>query len=106
MVECYRVLLEYLEGKGVQPRIARVPEDVVKQVDWDAGGMRAEKVKTFATEVKIFHTMKELETLDERVNRFIIDHQVKKVVSVSDTATTDNSGATIGLVRVLAHETS
>ena len=62
------------------------------------------RVKTFTTEVKIFQTMKELEALDERVNRFIVDHKVKKVVSVSDTTTADNSGATIGLIRVLTYE--
>jgi hypothetical protein len=38
------------------------------------------------------------------VNRFIAENGVKKVVSVSDTATTDHSGATIGLIRVLAYE--
>ncbi len=61
-------------------------------------------VKTFTTELKIFQTMKELEALDDRVNRFIAENRVKKVVSISDTATTDNSGATIGLVRVLSYE--
>ena len=63
------------------------------------------KVKTFTSEMKIFKTMKELETLDEQVNRFITQHKVKKVISVSDTATTDNTGATIGLIRVLTYET-
>jgi hypothetical protein len=62
------------------------------------------KVKTFTTEVKIFQAMKELENLDDRVNRFIADNRVKKVVSVSDTTTTDNTGATIGLIRVLTYE--
>jgi hypothetical protein len=62
------------------------------------------KVKTFTTEVKIFQTMKELEALDERVNRFIDENRVKKVVSVCDTTTTDNTGATIGLIRVLTYE--
>ena len=62
------------------------------------------KVKTFTTEVKIFQTMKELENLDDRVNRFIADNRAKKVVSVSDTTTTDNTGATIGLIRVLTYE--
>jgi hypothetical protein len=62
------------------------------------------RVKTFTTEVKIFQTMKELEALDEKVNRFIIENRVKKVISVSDTATTDNTGATIGLIRVLTYE--
>jgi hypothetical protein len=62
------------------------------------------KVKTFATEVRIFQTMKELKVLDERVNRFILQNKVKRVVSVSDTTTTDDTGATIGLVRVLTYE--
>ena len=62
------------------------------------------KVKTFATEVKIFQTMKELRALDEQVNRFIVENGVKKVISVSDSMTTDTSGATIGLIRVLAYE--
>ena len=62
------------------------------------------KVKTFATEVKIFQTMRELEALDEKVNRFILQNKVKRVVSVSDRTTTDDTGATIGLVRVLTYE--
>ena len=62
------------------------------------------KVKTFATEVKIFQTMRELEALDENVNLFLLQNKVKRVVSVSDTTTTDDTGATIGLVRVLAYE--
>jgi hypothetical protein len=62
------------------------------------------RVKTFTTEVKVFQAMKELEALDEKVNRFIIENRVKKVISVSDTATTDNTGATIGLIRVLTYE--
>jgi hypothetical protein len=63
------------------------------------------KVKTFTTELKIFQTIKELEVLDDKVNRFIAENKVKKVVSVSDTTTADNSGATIGLIRVLSYET-
>jgi len=31
---------------------------------------------------------------------------VSKVLSVSDAATTDNSGASIGLIRVVAYETT
>jgi hypothetical protein len=62
------------------------------------------KVKTFTNELKIFQTMKELAALDEQVNRFIVKNGVKKVISVSDTTTTDNTGATIGLIRVLAYE--
>jgi hypothetical protein len=62
------------------------------------------KVKTFTTELKIFQTIRELEVLDDKVNRFIAENKVKKVVSVSDTTTTDNTGATIGLIRVLTYE--
>jgi hypothetical protein len=62
------------------------------------------KVRTFVTEVKIFQTMKELRDLDDQVNRFIVESGARKVISVSDTATTDNTGATIGLIRVLAFE--
>jgi len=63
------------------------------------------KVKTFTTELKIFATMRELADLDDQVNRFLKDKRVKKVVSVSDTTTSDNTGATMGLIRVLAYET-
>jgi hypothetical protein len=62
------------------------------------------KVKTFTTELKIFQTIKELGILDEKVNRFIAESKVKKVISVSDTTTTDNAGATIGVIRVLTYE--
>ena len=51
------------------------------------------KVKTFASPLKIFQAKKELEELDAMVNRFIEDNRVEKVVSVSDTCTTDDSGA-------------
>jgi len=63
------------------------------------------RVKTFTTELKIFQTMKELDTLDDQVNRFIVKNKIKKVLSVSDTATTDDTGATIGLIRTVAYET-
>ena len=68
------------------------------------GEKKGFKVKTFTTELKIFQTMKELETLDNQVNRFIIENGVKKVVSVTDTATTDNTGSTIGLIRAVTYE--
>jgi len=69
------------------------------------GEKKGWRIKTFTTEIKIFQTIKELETLDDKVNRFIADKKVKKVVSVNDTTTTDNTGATIGLIRVLTYET-
>jgi hypothetical protein len=67
-------------------------------------GLRMVKVKTFATELKIFHTMKELYDLDDKVNQFIKDNNISKIVSVSDTCTTDDKGATIGVIRVIAYE--
>ena len=62
------------------------------------------KVRTFTTELKIFHSVKELNDLDEKVNAFLNENDIKKIVSVSDTCTTDNSGATIGLIRAVAYE--
>ncbi len=62
------------------------------------------KVKSFATELKIFHTMNELESLDQQVNQFINENNISKIISVSDTCTTDDTGATIGLIRVVAYE--
>ena len=62
------------------------------------------KVKTFASPLKIFHARKELEDLDAMVNKFIEEKGVQKIVSVSDAVTTDDTGATIGLIRVLAYE--
>lgn len=62
------------------------------------------KVKTFANTLEIFHVRKALEDLDGEVNAFLEQAQVKRVVSVSDTHTTDSSGATIGLLRVVAYE--
>ncbi len=64
------------------------------------------KVITFSTELKIFHTRQELTRLDEQVNKFISENSIKQVISVSDTSTTDDTGATIGLIRVLTYESS
>ena len=62
------------------------------------------KVKTFASPLKIFQARKELEELDNMVNKFIEDNGVQRIVSVSDACTTDDSGASIGLIRVVAYE--
>ena len=62
------------------------------------------KVKTFASPLKIFHAKNELETLDNMVNQFISENDAKKIISVSDACTTDDNGATIGLIRVIAYE--
>lgn len=68
------------------------------------GGNDMIKVKTFASPLKIFHARKELEDLDAMVNKFIEEKGVQKIISVSDASTTDDTGATIGLIRVLAYE--
>jgi hypothetical protein len=64
------------------------------------------KVKTFTSEIKIFHTIQELSKLDEQVNNFISEKGVAQVISVSDTCTTDDRGATIGIIRTLTYEES
>jgi hypothetical protein len=45
-----------------------------------------------------------LEGLDRLVNTFIEENNVNKIISVSDACTTDDNGATIGLIRVIAYE--
>ncbi len=62
------------------------------------------KVKTFGMEIKPLKTMQELAELDAMVNRFVSEQNVKRIVSVSDSPTTDDKGETIGLVRVIAYE--
>jgi len=62
------------------------------------------KIKTFASPLKVFHARKKLDELDNMVNRFIEENGVSCVISVSDTCTTDDTGATMGVIRVLAYE--
>jgi len=62
------------------------------------------KVKTFTSPLKIFHAKNELDEFDSRVNRFIEENSVNKIISVSDACTTDDNGATIGIIRVVAYE--
>lgn len=62
------------------------------------------KVTTFGTEIKALNTMRELTAIDEMVNKFVAENNVKRVVSVSDSLTTDDKGATIGLIRALCYE--
>ncbi len=64
----------------------------------------AVKVKSFGMEIRPMKTMRELELLDARVNDFIAAADIKRVISVSDVATTDDKGETIGMVRVVAYE--
>ena len=42
VVECYQSLLRYLKEKGVNAKIARVPEAVQEKIDWKPSGMKAE----------------------------------------------------------------
>ncbi|MFC1607245.1 hypothetical protein ACFL47_04675 [Candidatus Latescibacterota bacterium] len=63
------------------------------------------KVQTFTNELKILHVMQELREIDDQVNNFIKDNDVKNVISVSDTSTTGDAG-TIGIIRVLTYETA
>jgi len=62
------------------------------------------KVKTFSTQLRIFHVKEELDELDKAVNDFIKRSKIKKVVSVSDSSTANIDGGTMGLIRVVAYE--
>ncbi len=62
------------------------------------------KVITFTSDLKIFKTAGQLNTLDEQVNEFIRANNVRQIYSVSDTTTSDESGATMGIIRVLAFD--
>jgi hypothetical protein len=61
------------------------------------------RVKTFGEPLVPFRARKELDELDARVNQFIAENGIMKVVSVSD-STTHDEGSTIGLIRVLVYE--
>ena len=63
------------------------------------------KVKTFTTPLKVYHVHEELNSLDEQVNEFLSENKIKKVVSVNDSSITDETGAAIGIVRVVTYET-
>lgn len=62
------------------------------------------KVKTFTSSLEIFHTKQQLDQLDELVNKFVTENDVESIVSVSDTCTADDSGKTVGIIRVIAYE--
>jgi hypothetical protein len=62
------------------------------------------KVKTFTSQLKIFHAKAELDELDREINSFIASTGIRKVISLSDAATTGEKGETIGLIRVLVYE--
>ncbi|HET6421477.1 MAG TPA: hypothetical protein VFG19_15075 [Geobacteraceae bacterium] len=62
------------------------------------------KVKSFGMEIRPMKTMQELQQLDEMVNSFLAGSGAKKLISVSDASATDDTGETIGLIRVIAYE--
>jgi hypothetical protein len=38
VVECFRILLQYVEGRGAPPKISRVPEIMISPIDWKEEG--------------------------------------------------------------------
>ena len=62
------------------------------------------KVKSFTIPLAIFQVRNKLDALDQQVNQFLEEVKAKRVVSVSDTHTTDDNGATIGLIRAVTYE--
>lgn len=61
------------------------------------------KVKTFGEPLAALKAQRELVELDDRVNAFIREQRIGRVISVSDSTTAEN-GSTIGLIRVLVYE--
>ncbi|MEK6977987.1 MAG: hypothetical protein AABX40_06260 [Candidatus Hydrothermarchaeota archaeon] len=59
------------------------------------------RVETFTQKLEIFKTINQLKELDEKVNQFLAG---KDVVSVSDTTTTNEKGATMGIIRVVTYK--
>jgi hypothetical protein len=62
------------------------------------------KIKTFTSDMRIFKTIGQLNELDKKVNEFIENEHVRTIYSVSDTTATDDTGATIGIIRVIAFD--
>jgi hypothetical protein len=63
------------------------------------------KVKTFTNVLMALHAMQEIHDLDNQVNQFIQENNIKSVISVSD-ACTEGEGSTIGIIRVVTYETA
>ena len=60
VIECFQSLLQYLVGKDVLPKIARVPEAVVTQIDWKASGMKTELDRSQCDYVYLLQDLAEL----------------------------------------------
>ncbi len=61
------------------------------------------KIKTFGEPLQPFKAQRELDELDARINSFIAENGISRVIAVSDT-TTQEGGSTCGLIRVLVYE--
>lgn len=61
------------------------------------------KVRTFATPIRIFATMRELHDLDAQVETFLREEGADRVFSVSDSTTVGDNGETIGLIRAVTY---
>ena len=61
------------------------------------------KIKTFGEPLQPFKAQRELDELDARINAFIHENNISKVISMSD-STTMEAGNTCGLIRVLVYE--
>jgi hypothetical protein len=61
------------------------------------------KVRTFATPIKIFAAMRELQDLDAQVAAFLKEEGADTVLSMSDSTTVGEKGETIGLIRAVAY---
>src|SRR3990170_2811386 len=62
------------------------------------------RVKTFTSQLKIFHTRNELLELDQAVNDFVASQGIRKVISVSDAVTTGVKGEAIGIIRGITYQ--
>ncbi len=63
MVECCRILLQFLQGREVLPKIGRVPEGMISQMDWKREGFVAELDRAQSDYV---YLMEDLMTLQGR----------------------------------------
>jgi hypothetical protein len=61
MIECYRNLLQYLKGKGTHPKIARVPETVISEMDWKGEGFVVEHDRAHSDYVYLVEDLTKLE---------------------------------------------
>jgi hypothetical protein len=62
------------------------------------------KVRTFTSQIRIFHTIEELAELDRQVNEFLAAGAIRKLSGLSDAIVTGDNGQSIGIVRTIAWE--